>query len=56
MFYCRIRDIENTLKESNYSPKKGLDAIFSYVDSDELLATADMISMRTQYSNSQEVR
>ncbi|KAI8442368.1 hypothetical protein MSG28_005890 [Choristoneura fumiferana] len=51
----RIRDMENKLKESNYSPKKGLDAIFSYVDPDELLATADMVPLRTQYNNSEQI-
>lgn len=47
--------MEKQLKESNYLSKKGLDAIFSYVDPDELLATTDMVSLRTQFSNSKKV-
>ncbi|XP_073948505.1 fatty acid synthase-like [Choristoneura fumiferana] len=43
----KIRDLQGMLKESEFTPKRGLEALISYVDSDELLATVEMVSLPT---------
>ncbi|XP_063368614.1 fatty acid synthase-like [Cydia amplana] len=43
----KLRDIEEMSKECEYPPKEGLDALFTYVDPDELLATVEFMSPPT---------
>ncbi|XP_063628534.1 fatty acid synthase-like [Cydia splendana] len=49
----KLRDIEEMSKECEYPPKQGLDALFTYVDPDELLATVEMMAPPTHSHSSQ---
>ncbi|XP_037872512.2 fatty acid synthase [Bombyx mori] len=47
----RINEIEDAIVAPGYSTKKGLEAFYSYVDPDELLATTEMVFMPTLTSS-----
>nr|XP_037872251.1 fatty acid synthase isoform X3 [Bombyx mori] len=49
--FQRIKEMEDAIVAPGYSTKKGLEAFYSYVDPDELLATSEMVLMPTLTSS-----
>ncbi|XP_028036542.1 fatty acid synthase-like [Bombyx mandarina] len=49
--FQRIKEMEDAIVAPGYSTKKGLEAFYSYVDPDELLATTEMVFMPTLTSS-----
>nr|XP_049699193.1 fatty acid synthase isoform X6 [Helicoverpa armigera] len=48
----RIQQLENSIINPEFKDEKGLSAFFTYVDSDELLATTDFVFLPTLGNNS----
>ncbi|KAM3959496.1 fatty acid synthase-like [Aphomia sociella] len=47
----KISDLQEIMVDSHFEPVKGLKVFFSYVDSDELLASTEMVSIPTLSSS-----